>query len=941
MTVSTSAPPSGTAAIGSAGPRSGPGAGRHTGKTRRAVRRPARLSLSNWPVSTRLIAVFIVASVTGLVFGGLRVAAAISTSDSYGRTAQVALLGQQAIVLAQDLENERDRYTGVAAYTMLSGDATSNKAAPPVVQPIRRGLEQANAQLAAAKRITDAEARRVRALASAINTSFPSGVWSNAISVVAMIDSIPELRSQVVGQPALEVIADYSSSIADLFNLTDEITNGSGDSALADEVRALSALSRAKEEASQQRALVYATLIETSVNDAGGGNSPPSNTVGLQSLADVGGIGSLTTSQGVEAAELHTFNDAATTDQSNDYLGAVAGPADNEATLIEDFEALNGDPRLVFETIGNKVSLGYDRATVANTWYSDMTTVLGQMTSVETEVMNVIVTRSQALEHGALDSAVLTAAVSGAAVLLVLLGTALVGRSLVNPLRRLQADALEIAAVRLPARVAAAAAATENTEGPPVIEPIGVQSTDEIGRVARAFDQVHAEAVRLAGNEAQLRGSLNAMFISLSRRSVPLIERLSRMIDAMEQNEDDSEQLAKLFSMDHLVTRMRRNSENLLVLAGEEPVRKWTESVPLADVARAAASEIEQYSRVALAVQPGIMVSGHAAADVVHLLAELIENATMFSPQSTQVRVSVMELSSGGVLVEVRDDGVGVSSSRLADMNWRLDHPPMVDVSISRHMGLYAVSRLAARHGIRVKLRPGTPQGLSALVWLPGALAKREQGPAAGGHSRPFGGDTTGPVTTVRSAPGKYVSGRHRTSLSTGLGTSGEQPLAVTGQRGRAAPAGQAGRSTVWFAAKRPSSGDAASGEELAGGWRSSANGAPNGNDGAYGQAGLTSSGLPRRVPRTGTPGGDMPGSVEPFAAPRTGAPVLAAPLDGMPSRSVPYREDVQQEQVASGRRSAEAMRSRLTGFQLGSRDAAQAAPPTGRAPLAGEENSR
>jgi hypothetical protein len=368
MTVSTSTPPSGTAAIGapstgSAGPRgSGPGAGRHTGKTRRAVRRPARLSLSNWPVSTRLIAVFMVASVTGLVFGGLRIAAAISTSDSYGRTAQVALVGQQAIVLAQDLENERDRYTGVAAYTMLSGDATSNKAAPSVVQPLRRGLEQANAQLAAAKRITDAESRRVRALASAINTSFPSGVWSNAISVVAMIDSIPELRSQVVGQPALEVIADYSSSIADLFNLTDEITSGSGDSTLADEVRALSALSRAKEEASQQRALVYATLIETSVNDAGGGNTPPSNTVGLQSLADVGGIGSLTTSQGVEAAELHTFNDAATTDQSNDYLGAVAGPADNEATLIEDFEALNGDPRLVFETIGNKVSLGYDRA---------------------------------------------------------------------------------------------------------------------------------------------------------------------------------------------------------------------------------------------------------------------------------------------------------------------------------------------------------------------------------------------------------------------------------------------------------------------------------------------------------------------------------------------------------------------------------------------------
>ena len=547
--------------------------------------------------------------------------------------------------------------------------------------------------------------------------------------------------------------------------------------------------------------------------------------------------------------------------------------------------------------------------------------------------------------------------------LLVLLATALVGRTLVNPLRRLQADALEIAAVRLPARVAAAAAGAEATDGAPVIEPIGVQSTDEIGRVARAFDQVHAEAVRLAGTEAQLRGSLNAMFISLSRRSVPLIERMARMIDVMEQSEDDPEQLAKLFSMDHLITRMRRNSENLLVLAGEEPVRKWTDSVPLTDVARAAASEIEQYSRVALAVQPGIMISGQAAADVVHLLAELIENATLFSPQSTQVRVTVMELSSGGVLVEVRDDGVGVSASRLSDMNWRLDHPPVVDVSISRHMGLYAVSRLAARHGIRVKLRPGTPQGLSALVWLPGTLAKHEPGQAAGSHSGSFGSgsfasgsfasgsfgsgsfglDTTGPVSTIRPTPAKYMTGRHRTGLAAG----GEQPLTdeqpLTGRQG-----GQRARSaaaTAWFAAKRPSSGTAVSEEDLAVGWRSTASSGNSDDGAASGHAGLTSSGLPRRVPRTsGRPGSDTPGSAVPFAMPFAGpgaeAPVLAAPLDGMASQGVTYQEATHQEPVPARKRTPEAARSRLSGFQLGSRDAVQAGP-TGRAPLAGEENSR
>jgi signal transduction histidine kinase len=501
-------------------------------------------------------------------------------------------------------------------------------------------------------------------------------------------------------------------------------------------------------------------------------------------------------------------------------------------------------------------------------------------------------------------------------------------------LRRLQTDALEIATVRLPARVAAAAAGgTETAAGSVVVEPIGVQSTDEIGRVARAFDQVHAEAVRLAGTEAQLRGSLNAMFISLSRRSVPLIERLARMIDSMEQNEDDSNQLAKLFNMDHLVTRMRRNSENLLVLAGEEPVRKWTESVPLADVTRAAASEIEQYGRVALAVQPGIMISGQAAADVVHLLAELIENATLFSPQSTQVRVTVMELSTGGVLVEVRDDGVGVSPSRLSDMNWRLDHPPVIDVSISRHMGLYAVSRLAARHGIRVKLRPAAPQGLSALVWLPGTLAKREAAPAPGSYTRAFGVNAAAPVTGIRSVAGRPLTGRHRS----GLATSGDQPL-LAGQAG-----GQAGRpTTAWFAAKRPSSGAAMPAEELATGWQPATNGiATAGGTAAAEPAERTASGLPRRVPRTSAhPAQDTPGSGM-AAAGDTGVPVLGAPHGENASPGASYQEAPHQGHPASRRRSPDAARSRLSGFQLGRRDAVQAGHGTGWTPFAEEENSR
>ena len=253
-----------------------------------------------------------------------------------------------------------------------------------------------------------------------------------------------------------------------------------------------------------------------------------------------------------------------------------------------------------------------------------------------------------------------------------------------------------------------------------------MDSTDEIGEVARAFDQVHREAVRLAANEAALRGNVNAMFVNLSRRSQTLVERQIRLIDDLEQGEQDSERLANLFQMDHLATRMRRNSENLLVLAGHELSRRRAEPVALVNVLRAAVSEIEQYERVIPNIQPGISVRGQAVNDVVHLLSELAENATTFSPAETLVNVSGHLLNSGGALLDITDQGVGMDAEEMAHANWRLDNPPVVDVAVSRRMGLFVVARLAARHGIQVRLRPASHGGLTALVWLPDEVVTRE-----------------------------------------------------------------------------------------------------------------------------------------------------------------------------------------------------------------------
>ncbi len=282
-----------------------------------------------------------------------------------------------------------------------------------------------------------------------------------------------------------------------------------------------------------------------------------------------------------------------------------------------------------------------------------------------------------------------------------------------------------MAEVRLPDAVRLIS--EKDGQGVPLdVKPVDVDTSDEIGDVARAFDQVHREALRLATDEAAIRGKLNAILINLSRRNQSIAERQIRLIDGLEQGEQHAERLTNLFRLDHLTTRMRRYSQNLLVLAGQEPSGHSDRSVALVNVIRAAVSEIEDYERVSMNVQPGIAVGGPAVNDLVHLLAELAENATALSPADTPVVISGRRLATGGVLVDIVDRGFGMSAEEMAHANWRLDNPPATDITASKNMGLFVVGRLAARHSIRVRLSPSDSAGLKALVWLPDALMARE-----------------------------------------------------------------------------------------------------------------------------------------------------------------------------------------------------------------------
>ncbi len=340
------------------------------------------------------------------------------------------------------------------------------------------------------------------------------------------------------------------------------------------------------------------------------------------------------------------------------------------------------------------------------------------------------------------DGAIVSALAAGA-VLIVVLAVALwltiiVSRSVLRPLYRLRAGALNVVEVRLPEAIHLIG--QSDGEGvPPAVTPMGVDSSDEIGDVAHAFDQIQKEALRLATGEAALRGKLNAIFINLSRRSQTLVERQIRLIDDLEQGEQQPERRANLSKLDHLVTRMRRYSQNLLILAGHDPSGQPSHSMALIDVIKAAVSEIEEYDRVSLNVQPGIAVTGSAVNDVVHLLAELIENATSLSAANTPVLISGRMLASGGLLIDITDRGFGMSAEEMARANWRLDNPPMTDVTVIKSVGLSVVGRLAARHGVRIRLRQAESGGLTALVWLPNALLMQQETAVSPGLSA-FGG---------------------------------------------------------------------------------------------------------------------------------------------------------------------------------------------------------
>ncbi|MGW0594548.1 sensor histidine kinase [Streptosporangium sp. NPDC002607] len=612
----------------------------------------------------------------GVVLAGTRVVASVDSVAGYQRTAAAAEYSGGLRDLAQALGLERDR----GAWASF--------------QPSDKGLKESEE---AQRKVVDALAKKVLVEVQAIDDSYGPRAVEAARSVAYQLEGLPELRRL----PGTTRVERYSHMIAPLLKLHEELTLVSDDSEIIGNTRALSALAYAKEEVSKQRARLLAGYYAPSL---------------------------------INPQEIEKF--IASRSRMNEFeadFSVEASPANGQllaSAMIDErvYRAeltksraivLAGDPRHT----GRLLSGSDD----VKQWFSDNTAVLDLMRKVETRVADDVVARARMLEDTEQRNAIITSALILLLLLLVLGLTVVIARSMVTPLRRLRAEALEVAGFRLPEVVQRLRVSGDTRT--PEIAPIPVESTDEIGEVAKAFDEVHRQAVRLAAEESELRSNVSAMFVNLSRRTQTLVERQISLIDGLEKGEEDGNRLADLFRLDHLATRMRRNSENLLVLAGHEPPRRRSKPAKLVDVVRASLSEVEDYDRVQVRVHRTISVAGSAANDIVHLVAELVENAIQFSPRASRVVVSSSAIEGGGALLAVSDPGIGMTHEELVEANRRLAEPPVVDVSVSRRMGLFVVGRLALRHGIRVQLRPQEGGGLVAMVLLPPELVTHEGQP--------------------------------------------------------------------------------------------------------------------------------------------------------------------------------------------------------------------
>lgn len=656
-----------------------------------------RYNPSNWPLVGKLVAIGLLPALFIVALGVLRISDQVGAAADLGAANRLLQVRQQVADAATALREERDRATLFVA-ARRQGD---------------------RAPLDAAVGRTDAAVATARAGMAEVDDIVDAPTRAALRQADGRFDQLPAIRTSVTGTALLlpgQVLQRYTFIVNRADGLDRAVVRQvqqAGESSAVGLADALVSVTAAAEAVELEHTIVGVPLIAEAVTPEDRNAAAAADSTFITSYISY----EVALPQDVEPVNFVTAD-------ANSARGAVRsavllGPTDGPVTVEPaEWDAVSSGARDVVMDAERRVATALTDAGVA-------------------------------AENRSIGQAWLNAAILLLGLLLTAVVVAFVTRSLTGSLRSLRASALDIAYVRLPRELT-----TVRAGGPDVVvEPVPLRSRDEVGEVARAFDVVHGEAVRLAADQAALQAGVNSMFANLSLRSTGLVDRQLQLIEQLERHDLDDEQRSDLVQLDHIAARMRRNSQNLLVLAGTDAGLQNTAPVPLADLLRAAATEVEQEQRIRLAPVPPVTVVGHVVADVVHILTELLDNATNFSPPDTDVVMGSTRLPDGSVLVEIADLGVGMNARELADANLRLSTPAEVDVATSRRMGLLVVGRLGARHGITVGVSgartDGADDGVTASVVLPAHVVLPGAEPPAPVDDRVWSAD---PVPTTEFA---------------------------------------------------------------------------------------------------------------------------------------------------------------------------------------------
>ncbi|MGA5564636.1 nitrate- and nitrite sensing domain-containing protein [Streptomyces platensis] len=654
-----------------------------------------KYSPRNWRVATRLNAILLIPVGLALVFGGLRVDSSFATWQEAQDAENTAKLVRAALSYSNALIDERDR----TAAPLLKG-----KKDDPAVQEARDA--------------TDAAADTFHQVAKAMPDK--PGLKRRLASFEKAEPKLQQLRQAAYTSKLRGVQTEegYVEVQHPLMEFANELGLGTGN--ITSYGRTVYAVALAKAAESLERSIGTHLLVD-----------PASPQGGKEHKLQLTAFASYRYLEGIAIGEYTSGGTPEDVERLKKDAAGLKQAAQQKIARAKEQAQATGRPfrtppsidqmSALIATGTAPETLGV-RGITSDSYFAAATGKFDMYRAIEKDLADKAVNEAAQISGDARQSTFIDSGIVLAALIIAFVVAGLMARRMSRNMRQLRTAAFGIAEQRLPMLVDQLSR-TDPGRVDTRVQPIPIATTDEIGEVARAFDQVHREAVRLAAEQALLRGNVNAIFTNLSSRNQGLIERQLELITDLENNEADPDQLESLFRLDHLATRMRRNGENLLILAGEEPGRRWNQPVPLVDVLRAAISEVESYERIDLTGVPESEIHGTAVTDLVHLLSELLENATTFSSPQTKVRVAATRLPDGRVMIEIHDKGIGLTPEDFADINHKLANPPSVDAAISQRMGLFVVGRLADRHGIRVQLRPsGEQAGTTSLVMLPEAI---------------------------------------------------------------------------------------------------------------------------------------------------------------------------------------------------------------------------